>query len=37
MSRIFVFHEGHFVGKAQLLDRDANYRMPRNRKKGGTK
>lgn len=37
MSRVFVFHESHFVGKAQLLDRDANYHMPRNRKKGGTK
>jgi hypothetical protein len=37
LSRVFVFHEGRFVGKAQLLDRDANYRMPRNRKKGGAK
>ncbi len=37
MSRVLVFHEGRFVGKAQLLDRDANYRLPRNRKKGGTK
>ena len=37
ISRVFVFHEGRFVGKAHLLDRGANYRMPRNRKKGGTK
>jgi len=32
LARVLVFHEGHFVGKAQLLDRDANYRLPRNKR-----
>jgi len=37
LKTVFVFHERRFVGIAKPLDRDANYRLPRNRGKGGTK